>query len=367
MLKIKEFIKKEIVLIISFLLCLGSTLFVKPSADYIAYIDFRTLGLLFSLMAIMAGLSALGVFRWLAEILLNKAKSSAGLYLVFVLLCFFSSMLITNDVALVTFVPFTIIALGIAGQTKRLIYVVSMETIAANLGSMLTPIGNPQNLYLFSNYDMEFSDFTKTILPYSALSLFLLLVGAIFARGDRLTIDKKPTLDGGYKMILIYIILFITALLSVFRLLDYRILVALVFVVVLVFDRQTLKKVDYSLLLTFVFLFVFIGNLGNIKEVAEYLNHIVVGNEVAVGILSSQVFSNVPACLLLSGFTPNVKELLVGVNLGGLGTLIASMASLISFKLVQKENIKSSNYIFIFSILNIVFLAFNMLLWYIIK
>lgn len=361
--KIKDFCKKEIVLVISFFLCLGSMLFVKPSADYISYIDFRTLGLLFSLMTVMAGLGRLGIFKLLAQWLLSKAKTSQGLYLVLVLLCFFASMLITNDVALITFVPFTLIALKLAKQEKRIIYVVSMETISANLGSMLTPLGNPQNLYLYSFFDMGFGELVKTILPYSALSLLLLLIGTAFCKGNGTRVEKTARLEGDIRIAIVYGILFVVALFSVFRILDYRILVALIFTTVLVFDRKTLKNVDYSLIFTFVFLFVFIGNLGNIEVISSYLKKIVVGNEVIVGVVSSQVFSNVPACVLLSKFTTNAHNLLIGVNIGGLGTLIASMASLISFKFIQKENVKASSYVVVFSILNLLFLALNLFLW----
>ncbi|MBQ8766321.1 MAG: citrate transporter, partial [Clostridia bacterium] len=138
-------------------------------------------------------------------------------------------------------------------------------------------------------------------------------------------------------------------------------------IVILIFDRKVILKIDYSLLFTFIFLFIFIGNLGEIKVISDFLKSIVIGNEVLVGIISSQVFSNVPATILLSKFTENVKDLLIGVNLGGLGTLIASMASLISFKFVAKEKVSTGKYILTFTVVNIVFLIFNLGLWLIIR
>lgn len=368
MTKIKGFIKKEAVLLISLVLCLVSMLFVAPHWSYIDYIDVKTLALLFCLMAIMAGLKALGIFDSVAKSLLKLAKRSYQLYLILVLLCFFSSMLITNDVALITFVPFTIITLKMANQQKRLIYIVVMETISANLGSMLTPIGNPQNLFLFSAFNMSVGEFFGTILPYSLLSLVLLVIGCAFAGRDEITssneavkIEKKPYLIG------IYAVLFVLSILSVFKILPYQILFCIVVLSMLIFDRKCFKGIDYSLLFTFVFLFIFIGNLGKIGAVSDFLHKIVVGNEVLVGIASSQVFSNVPACVLLAGFTQNASDLLIGVNLGGLGTLIASMASLISYKLVQKESVKGAKYLLVFTALNILFLAFNLVLWLIIR
>ncbi len=368
MIRLKNFIKNEIVLIISFVLASISSFIVKPNAEYISYIDFRTLALLFCLMAVMAGFNKLGIFRMLAAKLLGFASDSRSLCLILSLLCFFSSMVITNDVALITFVPFSIIILTLSGKNKLLIPLVTLETVAANLGSMLTPIGNPQNLYLFSSFEMKTSDFFRILLPYAVLSLILTVICAFFIKREKLEFKaEQKTEKVNIKLCVIYAVLFAVALLTVFRAIHYMITLAVSLLVILISDRKTLAKVDYSLLLTFTFLFIFIGNLKNIAPVSDFLRSIVDGNEVLVGIASSQVFSNVPAALLLSGFTKNVADLLIGVNLGGLGTLIASMASLISFKYVVKENVSSGKYIGVFSAVNVIYLAFNLALWVIIK
>lgn len=368
--RVIDFVKKEIVLVISFILAIVSMFFVTPDEKYIDYIDYRTLGLLFCLMTIMAGLNRLGVFKLMAEKLIHKVHTIRGVTLTLVLLCFFTSMVITNDVTLITFVPFTIILLEISHQKSKLIYVVTLETISANLGSMTTPIGNPQNLYLFSNYNMNIGEFVKTIIPFSVLSLVFLIIFSLFVGNENIAenikADNENTLQlKSYALPTMYIILFILALFSVFKVLDYRILLCVLLIAVLIFDRITLIKVDYSLIFTFVFLFIFIGNLGNINSIHNFLQGIIIGNEVWVGVLSSQIFSNVPASILLSGFTSNGSELLIGVNIGGLGTLIASMASLISFKFLQNENIKISKYIIAFTFMNLVFLGIN-LLWYVV-
>ena len=360
--KVLGFIKGEVVLVISLFLAIASCFVVLPSKDYIEYIDFKTLVLLFSLMAVTSGLGRMGVFRVLAEKMLKYVKSFRMLSLTLSLLCFFSSMLITNDVALITFVPFTLIILNMTDKKEKAIILVTLETVAANLGSMATPIGNPQNLYLFSKYEMSMGDFFSAILPYALLSLVLVAVFSLFLGKEKITFSSEKSELSFDKKLIIYGALFVLALLSVFRVVDYRILLVISLAVVLIFDRETIKHIDYSLLLTFVFLFVFIGNLGNISAVSEFLRSTVSGREVATGIISSQVFSNVPAAILLSNFTENVKALLVGVNLGGLGTLIASMASLISFKLVQKDGIKASEYILVFTLVNIAFLGVNLLL-----
>lgn len=366
--KLKSFIKSEAVLIISFILAAASAFIIKPSAEYIDYIDFRTLALLFCLMAVMAGFNKLGIFRMLAAKLLGFAANSRSLCLILSLLCFFSSMIITNDVALITFVPFSIIILSISGKTNLMIPLITLETVAANLGSMLTPIGNPQNLYLFSSFEMKTSDFFRILFPYAVLSLILTVVSAFFIKKEKLEFKaESETNKTDIKLCIIYAVLFAVALLTVFRAIHYIISLAVTLLAIVIFDRKTLAKVDYSLLLTFTFLFIFIGNLKNIAPVNDFLSTVVGGNEVVVGVASSQVFSNVPAALLLSGFTENVADLLIGVNLGGLGTLIASMASLISFKYVIKEKVSAGKYISVFSAVNIAYLAFNLILWVLIK
>lgn len=368
MVRIKNFIKDEIVLILSLVLAVISAFFVTPNKEYFKYIDFRTLGLLFCLMAVMAGLNSMGVFKFIAEKMLSKVKNISQLSLILGLLCFFSSMVITNDVALITFVPFTITALKLSGKTDKLIWIITIETVAANLGSMLTPIGNPQNLYLFSAFNMSMGDFLVTILPYAFLSLILVIISCIMTgKGAIISNSTDTKYDFSKLHISIFVALFVISLLTVFRVIPCIATVIITVVALLIFDKKTILKIDYSLLFTFVFLFIFIGNLGEIKPISEFLKTIVNSNEVIVGVVSSQVFSNVPAAILLSKFTENARDLLIGVNLGGLGTLIASMASLISFKFIAKEKVSTGKYVLTFTIINIAFLMLNLVLWLIIK
>jgi hypothetical protein len=212
------------------------------------------------------------------------------------------------------------------------------------------------------------SDFFTVLLPYAVLSLILTVVSVFFIKKEKLSFTpKSDETKTDLKLCIVYAAMFVIALLTVFRVIHYIITLVISLIAILLFDRKTLAKVDYSLLLTFTFLFIFIGNLKNIAPVSDFLSSIVIGNEVLVGVASSQIFSNVPAALLLSGFTENAADLLVGVNLGGLGTLIASMASLISFKYVAKENVSSGKYVAVFTVVNIIYLAFNLGLWLIIK
>lgn len=378
---LKEFLQKETVLCIALLLALASAFIIPPDKQYIDYIDFHTLALLFCLMSVMAGLQKLGVFRMIAEGLLGKVKRSVQIVGILVLLCFFFSMLITNDVALITFVPFTFIVLRLLGEEqlrKLAIPVVVLQTIAANLGSMLTPIGNPQNLYLYGKAGLSVGAFLQLMLPHTLTALILLLL-CIFVLGKQqknaaleVVFTERTDVSGKGKMIVLYLILFVLCLLSVAHVVSIWITLAVVVAVLLIADRQVLTKVDYSLLLTFVGFFVFIGNMGRIPLFRDFLQGIVMGNEVITSVVSSQIISNVPAALLLSGFTEDYQSLIIGTNLGGLGTLIASMASLISYKYIAREsetigNNTKGKYLLWFSVANICFLAVLMVLYMIMK
>lgn len=363
--KIISFFKQEAVLCIACILAVISAFVVPPDAQYLEYIDFRTLGLLFCLMAVMAGLQEIGVFRRLAQGMLAKVGSMRQLVPILVMLCFFSSMLMTNDVALITFVPFTFTVLGLAGENmaqKHRIPIVVMQTIAANLGSMFTPIGNPQNLYLYGVSQMPLGQFLLLMLPHTAVSgILLLLWGIWYTRRERttLTVAFKDTAESlNWRRLAVYLVLFVLSLLTVARLVDWRITLGIVLLAVLLADRSVLFRVDYSLLLTFVGFFVFIGNMGRIPVFRDFLESMIAGHEVVTAVAASQVISNVPAALLLSGFTKEYAALIVGTNLGGLGTLIASMASLISFKCIGKEasGIRG-RYLLYFTAANLAFLA----------
>ena len=360
--KIISFMKKETVLTIATLLAVVSAFFVKPDRQYIGYIDFRTLGILFGLMVIMQGFQRTGLFDRIGKSLLQKTGKLWQLILVLVMLCFFFSMLITNDVSLLTFVPFSILVLKKCGQEQAMIPTVILQTVAANLGSMLTPIGNPQNLYLYGLMDCSIPEFTGILLPYTVMTFVLLLLSLLCIRGKGQEISCRMEEGTEIKQSrkhrnLIYGLLFLLALLVVARILPYGILVTAVFLYTIIFDREALKGADYALLVTFVSFFILIGNLGRISLIREALERFVSGREILTGVLASQVISNVPAAVLLSGFTENYRDLLVGVNLGGLGTLIASMASLISFKLYTKcykEN--RGRYLRWFTLVNIIYL-----------
>lgn len=379
--KVKELFQKETVCCIAFLLAVISMFFVSPSKNYISYIDFRVLALLFCLMAVVRGFSSIGVFTRLGTMLLTHVHSLRMLSALFIFLCFFFSMLITNDVALITFVPFTILVLSMAGQKKFLIPVIVLETIAANLGSMLTPLGNPQNLYLYTISGLSIGAFVRIMLPYSFVSAILLLIFILFLPKDTVstataanTANSTNTVTASNTSNVIceavkarknsrilfafYLILFLLCLLTVLHILPYQILFFLVLTGFLLLDYRVLKDVDYFLLLTFLCFFIFIGNMKQISLVHELISKLLIHHEVLMGIGASQIISNVPAAILLSGFTDDYSALLIGVNLGGLGTLIASLASLISFKFYTNSNGSDTRrFLGIFTLYNVIFLG----------
>ncbi len=356
-----QWIKSEAVLAISGLAAVISMFFVPPSADYIGYIDFRVLSLLLCLMAVVAGFNRTGVFLLLSEKLLMQVANIRSISYVLIGLCFFTSMWITNDVALITFVPFAILILTRTGQEKYMIRIIVLQTIAANLGSMLTPVGNPQNLYLYSYYNIPIAEFVQITLPYTLLSLLLLWITIAFIPKEHISFtltdntkkDKKSTLH-----IILYSGLFLVCLACVLRLIDYRITLLLVLSGIAILDRTVLKKLDYSLLFTFVCFFIFVGNIGNITFLRELLASLLQERELPVTLLASQIISNVPAAVLLSAFTGDYRAVLLGSDLGGLGTLVASLASLISYKFYSRTTgAGTKRYLLSFTLYNAAFLA----------
>ena len=356
---IRDFIKKETVLVLAFILAVFSCFFIPPDKEYISYIDTHTLLILFCLMAVMAGFKSLGLFQYIGEALIKRFRTTRGLVAVLVFLCFFSSMFITNDVALITFVPLALLILSKTGMGFAICFVVTLMTIAANLGSMMTPVGNPQNLYLYSTSGMALSDFILLMLPYTLMAALILTVCiCIYYKSVPVSgckFDENNSIN--WKKVIYYMILFILCLLCVVDMLSVELLFVIVLIAVAVENRSLLKEVDYSLLSTFVCFFVFTGNIGRIEAFNAWLMGILNGHVIPVSVGLSQIISNVPAALLLSGFTDSYSKLIIGTNLGGLGTLIASMASLISFKQVAVQYPASKKYyIVLFTVWNIIFL-----------
>ena len=332
--KFMQFLKQETVLCIAALCAIATMLLVPPDAEYLHYIDWRVLCLLLCLMAVVAGFKSLGAFDWLTWQLLRRIQNGRVLGVTLVLLPFFCSMLVTNDVALIVFVPFTLALLDGLDCAGAMIPVIVLQTVAANLGSMATPVGNPQNLYLYAAYDLQAGEFFSVVLPLTVVSGVALTLAALPVLPRVLPEQKlkEERIASAGKMGL-YAALFGLCLLTVFRVVPYPVTTAVVVAALFLADRKLLKEIDFMLLLTFVCFFVVSENLGRVEAVREFLQSLLSRSTLLTSVGASQVISNVPAAVLLSAFTEQWRELLAGVNIGGLGTPIASLASLITMKL----------------------------------
>ena len=320
---ILNFLKEETVFSVSLLLALISCFFVKPSINYLNYINWDTIILLFIIMLFVEILKNLSVFEIIVRKLLNRIGNTRSLVLLLVFICFFSSIFITNDVSLIIFVPFAILALKKIERADLIIFTVSMQTIAANVGCMVLPIGAPHNIVMFTVSHIPFDSFFLLLLPYVLVSVLFLIVLSIFIPNDEIIVPDMGKIESDNEN----------------------------------FFKKVFLGVDYYLLLTFIFLFILIGNLENIEFFRALFSRYIIGNEVLWGVLASQLISNVPAAILLSGFSTNYEAIIIGINIGGLGTLIASMANLISYKILVREfNEFKIRYLVIFTVLNLVLL-----------
>ena len=357
--RLKEFIKKEAVLCIAALCAFATMLIVPPDREYLHYIDFRVLCLLLCLMGVVAGFKSLGAFQWLTYQLLSRIRNGRILAVTLVLLPFFCSMLVTNDVALIVFVPFTLALLSDMGCRKNIIPIVVLQTVAANLGSMATPVGNPQNLYLYAAYSLNAGDFFSVVLPLTAVSLIALTLASIPVLPKALPRQElQEEKISSIRDLVLYGILFGLCLLTVFRVVPYPVTTAVVVLALLILNKKLLGEIDFMLLLTFVCFFVVSENLGRVEAIRTFLQSLLGKNTLLTAVGASQVISNVPAAVLLSSFTENWQVLLSGVNIGGLGTPIASLASLITIKFYMRwPDAKIGSFIGYFTVVNVMALA----------
>lgn len=319
-----NFFKKEIVFCLSAILAIISCFFVKPNISYLNYINWDTIILLLAIMLVVEVLKNLSVFEILVRKLLVKVKNTRALVLFLIFTCFFSSIFITNDVSLIIFIPFTLLALKKVNRLDLAIFTVSMQTIAANVGCMVLPIGAPHNIVMYTVSNIAFESFFLLLLPYIVVSVVFLIVLSLFVSNDPIALPQMGAIEIDRNN----------------------------------FFKRVFTGIDYYLLLTFIALFILIGNLQNIPFFSQLFESWIVGNEVLSGVILSQVISNVPAAMLLSGFSTNYDAIIIGINVGGFGTLIASMANLISFKILVREHDGFKlKYLAVFTVLNVVLLA----------
>ena len=355
--KIRKFIKAQPVMVISFLLAVATMFIVPPDSEYIGYCNRTVLIELFALMAAVSGLRSIGIFDNATRVILQKAGTVRRLGAVMILICFFSAMLVTNDVALITFVPLTLLIYGSIKDEKSLIFTIVLESAAANLGSMMTPVGNPQNLFLYDKYGLTAMTFLKTMLPVGTLGLAAVLGLTLLLPKDRCKAPERRDVKLPVFKAAVYTGLFLLCIAAVFRLVPDWVCLIAALLAALICDVKLLLKVDYILLATFVCFFVFVGNIARIGAVSDFFSHILTGRELIVAALLSQLISNVPAAVMLAEFKGKGTDLLLGVDIGGFGTIIASMASLIAFQIYRgSKEAHAGKYMVIFTAVNIALL-----------
>lgn len=351
-----KFVKKNIVMCIALLVAVVTTLLVPPDKRYLDYFDLKTLTCLFCVLAVVCAFKNINFFYILAQSIVKKFKNIKFAVLVLVYITFIGSMLIANDMALITFLPLGYYVLKTTNKQKYMAFTFIMQNISANLGGMLTPFGNPQNLYLYTKYNIPTAEFIQIMfLPFFVAIALITICCLIFVKSEPLKIVEQSEKISKFRVIL-YSLLFALAIIIVFRIIPYWIGLIVIPLVLIFADRKALKMVDYPLLFTFVFFFVFAGNMSRIDIIQEIFSTLLEKSTLIFSVISCQIISNVPSAVLLSQFTENYRDLLLGVNIGGTGTLIASLASLITFREYTKHNPnKVKSYVALFSAFNFSF------------
>ena len=335
--KILSFAKANAVVLIAALAAIVTSFIVPPDREYLGYFDWKTLTCLFCVLAVVCALRNIRFFYTLAKAIVRRFKNTRLAILALVYITFIGSMLIANDMALLTFLPLGYFVLHTTGKEKYMAFTYIMQNIAANLGGMLTPFGNPQNLYLYTKFNIPDGEFVSIMFPPFIIAISLItLLCLLFVKAEPLEIHEKAA-ELPIPRVVIYLALFALSILIVFRTIPFVVGLIVIPIAIFFLDREALKSVDYGLLLTFVFFFIFSGNMARIEAVRAFFSGLLEKNTLLFSALSCQVISNVPSAILLSQFTANYRELLYGVNIGGVGTLIASLASLITFKEYTKD------------------------------
>ncbi len=356
--RISTLVKKNVVFLIALFAATVTCFFVPPDAGYLKYFDLRTLTCLFCTLAVVCAFKNIYFFEALSRAIVKRFKNVRNAILALVFITYFASMLLANDMALLTFLPLSYFVLSSTGQRKHMAFSFIMQNIAANLGGMLTPFGNPQNLYLYSYFSIPAGEFFAIMAPPFIVSLLLIIICCMFIKPEPFQLTDNTEYKLNPVRTSLYGVLFVLSVLIIFNVFPYYWGLLAVVIAILIMDSKALLKVDYGLLLTFCAFFIFSGNLSRIPAVSDFLGGLISRNTLLFGVLSCQAISNVPSAVLLSKFTADYKSLLLAVNIGGLGTPVASLASLISLnEYRRKEPGKTKGYLLKFTLLNFMFLA----------
>lgn len=360
--KIFGFLKKEVVLVVAIICAIITCFFVPIDKEYLSYFDYNTLICLFCILAVVVGLKSTNVFEAISRKIIKKFHNRRSVIYALIFGTFLFDMIVANDMSLITFLPLTYIILHQTNNDKYLAFTFIMQTIAANMGGMITPYGNPQNLYLYSYYNIGTTEFFGILLIQSITIAVLLYIACAFIKPEPLKLKDESKVKIDKKKLYIYVTLFHIVILTIFRIIPNLITLAILTIAICLTDIRDLKKVDYALLGTFCAFFIFSGNIARIEQIKEFIYNIVTKNTLLAGIISCQFISNVPTAIFLSKFTSNYRDLLISVNIGSLGIIISSLASLITLKeFLKYQPKKFGKYICMFTIFNTVFLSILLL------
>ncbi len=356
--KIIAFAKKEVVLSIAIICTIITMFFVPVDKEYLGYFEYKTLVSLFCMLAVVAGLKNTNIFELISRKLIGLFRTRRAVIYSLIFGTFFFDMIVANDMSLITFLPLTYIVLHSTNNDKYLAITFILQTIAANMGGMITPYGNPQNLYLYSYYNIPTAEFFGVLLIQSIAIAVLLAIAGLFIKNEELVLKSNEKIVIDNKKLAVYVLLFIFVILSIFRVIPHLVTLGIVIITVFAVDKKRFKEVDYALLATFCVFFIFSGNIARIPAVKAFIAGIVTKNTLTAGIISCQFISNVPTAIFLSKFTEEYRELLVSVNIGSLGIIISSLASLITLKEFLKHQPKNfKRYMGMFTLINTTFLA----------
>lgn len=356
--RILHFMVSQFVLTIAVIAMLITCIFVPIDKEYLGYFNWQTLATLFCTLAVVCAFAHIHVFEIISRNIVLKLHTLRNATIGIVFITFVGSMILANDMALLTFLPLGYYVLKSTNNKEAMAYTFIMQNIAANLGGMVTPFGNPQNLYLYAYYNIGNAEFVKIMLPSFLVALLLILMCCLLVKNTPLTLQQEKAYTLDVRLTVIYSILFIASILIVFRIVPYVLGTIVITIALFFLDKKSLKEVNYPLLLTFCVFFVFSGNLARIPAVNDFFSWLLPKNTLLFGILSCQVISNVPSAVLLSHFTNDYAALLPAVNIGGLGTLIASLASLITISEYRRHDPKGLKKYFIqFTAINFGFLV----------
>ena len=360
-------IKKNILLVVAFIVAVITCFFIPFDKQYLEYFEFKTLMSLFSILAVVSGLKRTNVFEIISRKMISFFHTERNVILALIFGTFTFDLIVANDMSLITFLPLTYIVLSTTNNKKHLMFTYIMQTVAANMAGMITPHGNPQNLFLYSYFNIPTVEFIQILLPeFIVTALLLYVITIILIPKEKLELESKEKIDIHKPNVILYSILFVLTIASIFRVLPHIIPFVVVAAVVIFYDRKTFPEIDFGLLLTFCMFFIFSGNMARIPQIQDLISDLVNNNTLVAGILSCQVISNVPTAIFLSKFTNNYRELVASVNLGSLGIMISSLASLITLKeYLKHEQGKFLKYLGMYTLVNTIFFIALMATYYI--